>query len=716
MSRANKKLQDKLSRRADRKARKKEHESTRGKKKGRNNMFFDDEYYNAFHGTDFVNTYNRARTAKNNLNLVRSSASDQTASTSMSKEAQALVKQLLAKQARTYASYEDALADENPVPDSYFPGSTGWMVLQRRCIDGNEMQFVNEVKKNPLIDDVEKSSSIKIVNRIPKELLIEIVGSFARVCKASGNEAAAQIYRERTGDRKYVVYYPEQKISGAQVSYADDTGMIEMRVNHDLVMELHSHNTMAAFWSGTDDANEKDCGFYMVIGTFGAASASYKCRYKYGLSYQNFPAHLIFDMTPEEEVALLKRENWTEGNPIIDTKAKAHAVTYGSYRYDIGNYGKDYSYARSSYNYSKSKYDSLNSGKLPANLKNIYDQYKDKPITVAINKELSSAMWRYSKLNSDHKYQCENHVFTNDPANNVYGWIPIENMETENPLVTEVFPYVNNFVKEWNEHKLVTVGPASSPTPGSYAYNTSPQAVLEMLVGSSDDTQARQVSLPSKYKEYQNMSVPTYKPGINDDSFREAVEMQAIARATANENIESAYKEIVKTTEESYTPMTEMDFRKRLLGRINGEYIDTKFDPTIMWELFTTVDKSRLARTLGLTVVELSSMFGKLADTTLCYPFVIFIYWALLVSDDYRSNLMQLVQEQYDSLGITFTSPVTVNIIEKLNEVFNENPNIAIDITRRANAIPFKIEDVSTDVIVNSNNLETEEGDESGND
>lgn len=697
--------EERRARRAERRALRKEEKKLRklNKKRGRSNMFYDD-YMSAFYGDDYV-TPNRGGYSRH-LEVVTPTAKTTTAaSTVMTPETQALIRQMLSKQARTFSSYEDALADENPVPDSYFPGATGWMVLQRRSIDGNEMQFVTTATKNPLVSDVPKSSTINIVNRIPKELLVEIVGSFARICKASGNEAAAQIYRERDGERKYIVYYPEQKISGAQVSYADDPGMIDMRASHDLIMELHSHNTMGAFWSGTDNTNEKDCGLYMVIGTFGAASATYKCRYKYGLIYQDFPAHQIFDMTPEEEAELLKRENWTEGNPIIDQKAKAHVYTYGRSA-GVSIYNKDYNFGSrtaatpsSGYKYLNSYADGVrNSGKLPAAIKTEYDKYAEQVITYATNYDLARSLWAYAKVNAENKYECENHVYTNNPETNMYAWIPITVANRINPFLEKVKTYVDKFAKEWNEHTILTTQPpAANTTPdgyraGTYGYNTSPAAVVDMLIGASEDTQARQVFLPSKYKEYQNMDVPDYKPGINDNNFIQAVELQAIARVTANEHVEAAYNNIVnRDAGEVYVPMTEDDFRKRMLERIIGESFETNFDPTIMWELFTSVDKSRIARTLGVTVVELSAMFGKLAGSSLCYPFVVFLYWSLMVDDTYRAHLIAFVEQQYAEMAVPEENIKEVNLLARLNEVFKANPDIAIDITRPVNAIPCKV-------------------------
>ena len=107
-----------------------------------------------------------------------------------------------------------------------------------------------------------------------------------------------------------------------------------------------------------------------------------------------------------------------------------------------------------------------------------------------------------------------------------------------------------------------------------------------------------------------------------------------------------------------------------------------------MWELFTGTEKSRLARTIGCTVVELSKMFGELHDARLCYPFVLFLYWAVLIKDDYRGKLTEYLDSIYDKRGLDIGAD---NLIMELNEIFREEPNIVIDITRPKDAEPFAV-------------------------
>ena len=193
--------------------------------------------------------------------------------------AEQAVKAFMQANAQVVGSLEEAMALENPKPDVYFMTRKGLACRKTRVLNGNTFTFTDIVTECPLLDTLTPTVGYSIKNKIPKELLIEIIGSFYRIVKRSGDEAAAQIYRkDATGE--YFIYYPKQRISSAHVAYDADENLLELRKENHLIMELHSHNTMAAFWSGTDDNNETECGLYMVIGTFGQDSATYKCRVK----------------------------------------------------------------------------------------------------------------------------------------------------------------------------------------------------------------------------------------------------------------------------------------------------------------------------------------------------------------------------------------------------------------------------------------------------
>lgn len=63
-----------------------------------------------------------------------------------------------------------------------------------------------------------------------------------------------------------VTYVPVQENTATLSEFGDDNWVSWLRENLSVLLELHSHNTMSAFFSGTDDANENMNQFYGVWG------------------------------------------------------------------------------------------------------------------------------------------------------------------------------------------------------------------------------------------------------------------------------------------------------------------------------------------------------------------------------------------------------------------------------------------------------------------
>lgn len=64
----------------------------------------------------------------------------------------------------------------------------------------------------------------------------------------------------------WIVYCPQQVNSSTLTSFGEDALYEWFRRNTVKVIETHSHNTMDAFWSGTDDRNQQDAMYYGVYG------------------------------------------------------------------------------------------------------------------------------------------------------------------------------------------------------------------------------------------------------------------------------------------------------------------------------------------------------------------------------------------------------------------------------------------------------------------
>jgi PRTRC genetic system protein A len=113
--------------------------------------------------------------------------------------------------------------------------------------------------------------------KLPAEILLQVVTFFKAVNTKYKAEAYASIFWDGTN---YRVEVPVQTISGGRVKHqqqGDFPGQIEM-------MQVHSHDSMGAFFSGTDDKDEQEHGqrVYAVFGKLGQTIPESRWRIQAG--------------------------------------------------------------------------------------------------------------------------------------------------------------------------------------------------------------------------------------------------------------------------------------------------------------------------------------------------------------------------------------------------------------------------------------------------
>jgi len=103
-------------------------------------------------------------------------------------------------------------------------------------------------------------------NLLPRKIPLSVLQYTIDLFKVVNEVHSAEFYLQYYWDRetkKYIVHYPLQKTNGAHVDYEREEALERRYL---LVMDIHSHNTMGAFFSGTDDADEKETRMFGVIG------------------------------------------------------------------------------------------------------------------------------------------------------------------------------------------------------------------------------------------------------------------------------------------------------------------------------------------------------------------------------------------------------------------------------------------------------------------
>lgn len=176
--------------------------------------------------------------------------------------------------------------------------------------------------------------------KIPGELFYGIIRFYRKIYETNKNEVMAQIWWDKA-EEKFLVEVPEQEVSGAAISYQRTGGWYE-DPNKVLILTSHSHHTMGAFYSGTDNSDEKGKhGIYSFV--FGNlvnqpdGSFTFKTVQRACCADALIPLQLedIFDFyegcefkfdIPESEYAKVK--------------AKVYTYNYGAY----ANYGKNKSF------------------------------------------------------------------------------------------------------------------------------------------------------------------------------------------------------------------------------------------------------------------------------------------------------------------------------------------------------------------------------------
>lgn len=126
-------------------------------------------------------------------------------------------------------------------------------------------------------------------DKIPGRLFSEILCFFR---KDPCREAAAQIfYDDKAGS--YELHFPKQKAGVCTVVFDRDMLLESEKV---LVMDVHSHGQMNAFFSSVDDHDEKGTRLFLVLGRIGDKTPLWKLRAGIVGHYKELALSDVFDM------------------------------------------------------------------------------------------------------------------------------------------------------------------------------------------------------------------------------------------------------------------------------------------------------------------------------------------------------------------------------------------------------------------------------------
>ena len=183
-------------------------------------------------------------------------------------------------------SLEEAVSSGKQIV--FVPSSDGKIYEVRNNQIGT---FIAEADSVSLFSKV-RAGFIPALPKIPYSILSEIIAFFKMfVTEKSENEAMANIYWSFE-EEKYRVHVPKQTVTKASV----DTNLPDIdEEKFLLVMEVHSHNTMGAVFSRTDDKDEIATRLYTVIGRLDKVFPDMTTRISVGGKHLVIDPAIVFD-------------------------------------------------------------------------------------------------------------------------------------------------------------------------------------------------------------------------------------------------------------------------------------------------------------------------------------------------------------------------------------------------------------------------------------
>lgn len=128
-------------------------------------------------------------------------------------------------------------------------------------------------------EEFEESFVELALPRIPREMLNQIIAFFRKLTEKHDFEAYVQVVWDKN-EQTYKIICPKQVVSKARVQYVA-TNPPPHQV---IVLDIHSHNSMNAFFSGVDDSDERKRGdrFFGVVGKLDMAEPQIKLSFILG--------------------------------------------------------------------------------------------------------------------------------------------------------------------------------------------------------------------------------------------------------------------------------------------------------------------------------------------------------------------------------------------------------------------------------------------------
>ena len=153
-------------------------------------------------------------------------------------------------------------------------------IFKRLTLKGNRTMLV-PAKKCPEETKLtwDLSAFLPTPGGLPYDILLQTVSFFQKVSKKLGgsSQLEAFVFLCWSEEKGYFINVPVQSVGGASVTYnwEDHPDVL-------LLGDIHSHNTMSSFWSGTDNADDsKKLGISGVIGDMKGGPLDFTSKWRF---------------------------------------------------------------------------------------------------------------------------------------------------------------------------------------------------------------------------------------------------------------------------------------------------------------------------------------------------------------------------------------------------------------------------------------------------
>ena len=138
-----------------------------------------------------------------------------------------------------------------------------------------------------------RAGFIPALPRVPLSILMQVVAFFRHFIHCGSEyEALVNIYWDKEA-QEFIADVPEQVVTGVSVDSHISGEFMDERYIH--YMDIHSHNTMGAFFSPVDDHDEKATRLYAVVGRLDKAVPEMKVRISNGGKFLDIDPSLVFE-------------------------------------------------------------------------------------------------------------------------------------------------------------------------------------------------------------------------------------------------------------------------------------------------------------------------------------------------------------------------------------------------------------------------------------